>query len=75
MQSNVVPPEMVIVIDVRIPVTVDIQKWEETIHNWCAEAGSDIYITYSQKQPQVPVTKLDDSNPYWIAFKAATDEL
>ncbi|XP_045474119.1 aminoacylase-1-like [Harmonia axyridis] len=74
-QSNVVPPEMIIVIDCRMPVTIDIQKWEETIHKWCAEAGSDIYITYSQKQPQVPVTKLDDSNPFWVAFKAATDEL
>ncbi|KAL3268280.1 hypothetical protein HHI36_007401 [Cryptolaemus montrouzieri] len=74
-QNNVVPPEMVIAIDCRIPVTVDVQEWEETINRWCKEAGSDIFITYPQKQPQVAVTKLDVSNPYWIAFKEATDEL
>ncbi|KAK9892863.1 hypothetical protein WA026_022544 [Henosepilachna vigintioctopunctata] len=74
-QNNVVPPEMLVVIDCRIPVTVNIQKWEETLNRWCKEAGQGINVTYDQKQPQVPVTKLDNSNPYWVAFKEATDEL
>jgi aminoacylase len=54
---------------------VDIKKWEETINQWCKEAGPGIRIEYEQKQPQIPPTKLDNSNPYWIAFKEATDKL
>ncbi|XP_068897319.1 aminoacylase-1-like [Tenebrio molitor] len=75
-QTNVVPPELEIAIDCRIPPeTVDIKKWEETINQWCKEAGPGIWIEYEQKQPQIPPTKLDNSNPYWIAFKEATDKL
>lgn len=74
-QSNVVPPELIFVIDCRIPVTVDIKKFEETINQWCKEAGEGIFIEYEQKQPQVAVTKLDSSNPFWIAFKQAADKL
>lgn len=74
-QSNVVPPELTIVIDCRIPVTVDLKKWEETVNRWCREAGNDVYIEYEQKQPQIQPTKLDNTNPYWVAFKEATDEL
>lgn len=64
-----------VTIDCRIPVDVDIPKWEETINEWCKQAGSGISIEYEQKQPQVPVTKLDDSNKFWVAFKHACDEL
>lgn len=70
-----IPPEFVMVIDCRIPVTVDIAQWEATINKWCKEAGEGVTITYEQKQPQVPVTKLDNTNDYWIAFKQATDKL
>lgn len=75
MQSNVIPSEILIVIDCRIPVTVDVKKWEETVNEWCREAGSGIWIEYEQKQPQVPVTKIDNSNPFWVAFKGACDAL
>ncbi|KAF2904641.1 hypothetical protein ILUMI_01525 [Ignelater luminosus] len=74
-QSNVVPPEFVLVIDCRIPVTVDVPKFEQTLKKWCDEAGEGIWIDYEQKQPQIPVTKLDESNPFWIAFKGASDEM
>lgn len=70
-----VPPEFVIVIDCRIPVTVDIKSWEKTIEKWCKEAGPGIWIEYEQKEPQVPVTKLDNSNAYWIAFEKVTKDL
>ncbi|XP_018568185.1 aminoacylase-1 isoform X1 [Anoplophora glabripennis] len=74
-QTNVIPPEFVIVVDCRIPITVDIKKWEETINRWCSDAGQGVRIEYEQKQPQVPATKLDNTNPFWIAFKEASDEL
>ncbi|XP_025834409.1 aminoacylase-1 isoform X2 [Agrilus planipennis] len=74
-QSNVVPPELIAVFDIRIPVTVDIVEFENNINKWCKEAGEGIWIEYEQKQDQVPVTKLDKTNPFWVAFKEATDEL
>ncbi|XP_023012522.2 aminoacylase-1 isoform X2 [Leptinotarsa decemlineata] len=74
-QANVIPPELVIVVDCRIPVTTDLKSWEETLNRWCKEAGQGVYIEYEQKQLQIPATKIDCSNPYWIAFKRATDEL
>jgi len=74
-QSNVIPPELIIVIDCRIPVTVDIKKFEETINQWCKEAGEGVWIEYEQKEPQIPVTKLDNSNVFWTAFKEAADKL
>ncbi|XP_060530070.1 aminoacylase-1 isoform X2 [Cylas formicarius] len=74
-QPNVVPPELTVVIDCRIPVTVDHKKWEQTIKGWCREAGPDVFIEYSQKGTPVPATKLDNSNPFWIAFKQTTDAL
>lgn len=70
-----IPPEFVIVVDCRIPITVDLKKWEETIKRWCSDAGQGVRVEYEQKQPQVPATKLDNTNPFWIAFKEATDEL
>ncbi|XP_050305097.1 aminoacylase-1-like isoform X2 [Anthonomus grandis grandis] len=74
-QSNVVPPEMVITIDCRIAVTVDNTQWEKQVKQWCSEAGSDVWIEWEQKEPPVAATKLDSSNPFWLAFKEATDKL
>ncbi|KAJ3643733.1 hypothetical protein Zmor_026426 [Zophobas morio] len=75
-QNNVVPPEFVIAVDCRIPpINVDVTQWEETINQWCKEAGSGVWIEYKQKLPQVPPSRLDSSNPYWIAFKEAVDHL
>lgn len=64
-----------VVIDCRIPITVDVKKWEETVNRWCKEAGQGVYIEYEQKQQQIVATKIDNTNPYWVAFKEATDTL
>lgn len=45
------------------------------LHKWCEEAGGGIELTYEQKQPRVLPTVIDSSNPFWVAFKEATDEL
>lgn len=39
------------------------------------EAGGGIELKYINKNPKAPITATDDSNPYWVAFKSATDEL
>ncbi|KRT83487.1 Peptidase [Oryctes borbonicus] len=74
-QSNVIPPEFVVVFDCRLPVTVSHEDWENTLNQWCKEAGSGISIEYEQKQPQVEVTKLDNSNVFWNVFKESADQL
>ncbi|KAH8382466.1 hypothetical protein KR009_003685 [Drosophila setifemur] len=45
------------------------------LQRWCMEAGGGIELTYEQKQPRVLPTAIDSSNPFWLAFKEATDEL
>lgn len=74
-QSNVVPPELIITIDCRIAPTVDNKKWEAQVYQWCKEAGNDVWIEWEQKEPQIPPTKLDNTNPFWLAFKKSADEL
>ncbi|XP_013107881.2 aminoacylase-1 isoform X1 [Stomoxys calcitrans] len=74
-QSNVVPPTMVLGFDVRLALDVDHSEFEAQLHKWCEEAGGDIHLTYDQKQPRVTPTATDNTNPYWVAFKEATDSL
>lgn len=74
-QSNVVPPLFEAVFDIRIAITVDVVAFEKQIRDWCEEAGGGIEIDFFQKEPYIGPTKLDNSNPYWLAVKAAIDEL
>lgn len=45
------------------------------INEWCREAGDDIKLKFRLKFPKAPITATDPSNPYWVAFKQATDKL
>lgn len=74
-QTNVIPNELIAHFDLRLPPTVDHDEVEAMIKKWCAEAGEGVFYTFEQKNPKIENTKLDDSNPYWIAFKKACDSL
>eukprot|EP00099_Drosophila_melanogaster_P013149 NP_001287478.1 uncharacterized protein Dmel_CG6726, isoform C [Drosophila melanogaster] len=74
-QSNVVPPLLEAVFDIRIAVTVDIPAFEKQIRDWCEEAGGGIELEFEMKNPFVEPTKIDSSNAYWLAFKKALDDL
>ncbi|XP_017848051.1 aminoacylase-1-like [Drosophila busckii] len=74
-QSNVVPPLLEVVFDIRFAVTVDIPAFEKQIRDWCEEAGGGIELYFEMKNPFVEPTKIDDSNPFWVAFKKTLDEL
>ncbi|KAF7998394.1 hypothetical protein HCN44_009792 [Aphidius gifuensis] len=74
-QLNVIPDELKVAFDIRIPPTTDHDELEKLFRRWCKEAGDDITIEFEQKSPKIESTKLDDSNPYWIAFKKTTDKL
>ncbi|KPJ05663.1 Aminoacylase-1, partial [Papilio xuthus] len=74
-QSNVVPEKLTVVFDVRLAVTVDHEEFENKVTQWCKEAGDGVMFEFEQKNPNVECTKLDKSNPYWVAFKGVCDEL
>ena len=74
-QLNVIPPEIVVGFDVRLAVTVDHAEFEDMVNKWCSEAGLGTYVEFEQKDPKVEVTKLDSSNPWWLAFKGACDDM
>lgn len=43
------------------------------LYRWCAEAGGNISIDVMDGKKQL-ATPVDDSNPFWVAFKNATIE-
>lgn len=68
-QQNVVPPEISMSVDARMSVTIDHEQFERDIYDWCKQAGSDIEITFINKLQRIEPTKLDDNNPFWVAFR------
>jgi len=45
------------------------------LNTWCQEAGEGVRLEYEQKEPQVPVTNLNDSNIFWVAFQQTAQKL
>lgn len=74
-QLNVIPDELIMTIDSRIAPTRNLEEWQETLERWCKEAGEGTFIVFDQKHPQVPVTCIENSNPYWVAFKNVFEQL
>jgi len=74
-QSNVVPASLEANFDIRIAITEDMAAIEMQIRKWCAEAGEGIDIIFEAKEDSAEPTKIDASNPYWMAFKQGLDEL
>lgn len=54
-------------------------KLETFLHlqldQFCEEAGGNITINYKGRGLKEKLTTIDNSNPYWVAFKSAVDEL
>ncbi|CAG9785557.1 unnamed protein product [Diatraea saccharalis] len=74
-QSNVVPEKLTAVFDIRLAVTVDHTQFENMVKQWFAEAGPNVTYEFEQRNPFVECTKLDATNPYWVAFKGAADAM
>ncbi|XP_076180610.1 aminoacylase-1 isoform X2 [Ptiloglossa arizonensis] len=74
-QTNVVPTSFTAIFDIRLDPSVDHEEFEAMIKKWCEEAGTGVTYSFEQKNDKVENTKLDDSNPYWIAFKKSCDDL
>lgn len=74
-QTNVVPTSLTAIFDCRLDPSIDHNEFEAMIKSWCQEAGPDVTYSFQQKNPKIENTKLDDSNPYWIAFKKVCDDI
>lgn len=72
---NVLPDYFTIMTDFRLAVDVNHDEFEEMFKQWCTEAGENIEYEWDLKDPFIPPTKLDESNIFWPAFKAAVNEL
>ncbi|XP_016959782.1 aminoacylase-1 [Drosophila biarmipes] len=73
-QSNVVPPLITANFDIRLSLDINVREFEANLAKWCEEAGGDIEFEISRRD-HIPPTVTDDSNPFWVAFKNATEEL
>lgn len=67
---NVVPAEMDVSFDLRIPPTVDLQEFEKQIKTWCKEAGEDVTYKFAQKHMDQNMTSTEESDPWWKAFSS-----
>ncbi|TKS71374.1 Aminoacylase-1A [Collichthys lucidus] len=68
---NVIPPEMDVSFDLRIPPTVNLQEFEKQIREWCREAGEDVTYEFAQKHMNQNVTSTEADDPWWSAFSGA----
>uniref|UniRef100_A0A8C2L8D5 N-acyl-aliphatic-L-amino acid amidohydrolase n=1 Tax=Cyprinus carpio TaxID=7962 RepID=A0A8C2L8D5_CYPCA len=66
---NVVPAEMDVSFDLRIPPTDNLQ-FEEKIKAWCKEAGEDVTYDFAQKHMDQNFTCTEESDPWWHAFSS-----
>lgn len=74
-QVNVVPPELSVCFDVRLSIEVDDTIMHKTINKWCEEAGDGVMFEFLERSPRITPTRVDDKNPWWIAFKNECDKM
>ena len=54
-------------------IIIDLILIYQQIEQWCSDAGGNITINYLERGIKEGITRTDDTNPFWIAFKNATD--
>uniref|UniRef100_A0A3P9MWA2 N-acyl-aliphatic-L-amino acid amidohydrolase n=1 Tax=Poecilia reticulata TaxID=8081 RepID=A0A3P9MWA2_POERE len=72
---NVIPVEMDVSFDLRIPPTVNLQEFEKQIKQWCKDAGDDVTYEFAQKHMNQNVTSTAEDDRWWSAFSAACKSL
>ncbi|XP_078370956.1 aminoacylase-1-like isoform X2 [Oculina patagonica] len=74
-QANVVPSEMSSVFDIRIAPTMDLEKFENQVKQWCEEAGEDVSYEFLQKCDNHVLTPITDDDPWWKAFSTTCKKM
>ncbi|ETE70763.1 Aminoacylase-1 [Ophiophagus hannah] len=65
---NVVPSELSVAFDIRLPPTEDLKAFEEQLKSWCKAAGEGVTYEFQQKYMDQTVTSTEESDPWWKAF-------
>lgn len=73
-QSNVIPPMLTVVYDIRLAIDVDHTEFLNLLKQWCEEAGGEIDLEFEMKDPPIAPTNTD-SNIYWTVFKETLDSM
>lgn len=50
-------------------------NFEKKLDRWCLETGGNITVNYITHGVKETMTVLDNSNPFWVAFKDAVDDM
>ncbi|XP_025162119.1 aminoacylase-1A [Harpegnathos saltator] len=74
-EDNIIPQIVKILFDIRLAPSASHEELEAIIQSWCKEAGTGVTYKFCKKNPKIEGTKVDDTNPFWMAFKKAADEL
>ena len=72
---NVVPSEMAVGFDIRIPPTVDLKAFEEQVAAWCRAAGDGVTYEFHQKCMDQQITSTEESDPWWKAFSGVCRDM
>lgn len=70
-----IPPEVILGFDCRLHKGADFQRFETWVNDVCREAGDGVWVETKTKHHVTCFTQMDQSNPWWVAFKSAVDEL
>ncbi|XP_058844333.1 aminoacylase-1A-like isoform X1 [Acipenser ruthenus] len=72
---NVIPPNMDVSFDMRIPPTVSLKEFEEQIKAWCQAAGEGVTYQFAQKHMNQNLTSTEHTDPWWRAFSTACSDM
>ncbi|CAG9532143.1 unnamed protein product [Cercopithifilaria johnstoni] len=74
-QLNVIPTEIKVWFDIRIPPTHDFKELENQISKWCTDAGSDVTYSFIKNTRIKAMTPTTDDDPWWHAFSSVFKQL
>ncbi|XP_063867714.1 aminoacylase-1-like isoform X4 [Scylla paramamosain] len=71
-QFNVVPAQLSVGFDIRIPPALDPADFENMVQGWCREAGEDVVYEICLKSVNRELSSVvDGQSPWWDAFSQA----
>uniref|UniRef100_A0A1I8EGH2 M20_dimer domain-containing protein n=2 Tax=Wuchereria bancrofti TaxID=6293 RepID=A0A1I8EGH2_WUCBA len=74
-QLNVLPTEIKVWFDLRIPPMHNFEELEDQISKWCTDAGSDVTFSFIKNTRIKAMTPVTDDDPWWHAFSSVFKQL
>ncbi|XP_050695195.1 aminoacylase-1-like isoform X1 [Eriocheir sinensis] len=71
-QFSVVPAQLSVGFDIRIPPMVDVVEFENMLRGWCRDAGEGVVLEIVDSATATNMTCVEDGqSPWWDAFSQA----